>query len=109
MITSHLQGTQVLKGNAWLLLGAAGRYEELNMKAYVSEYRSTVETPQSIEVIYSGNPSATSTYQTRQAAEAVCRGLNSLPVRVGQHNCAFSTDPLPGGDFGVFCVCHPRL
>lgn len=79
------------------------------MKAYVSEYRTGAEKPQAAEVVYSNDPGAYSRFESRQAAEAVCKGLNSLVVRVGQHNCAFSTDPLPGGKFGVFCVCHPRL
>jgi hypothetical protein len=78
------------------------------MKAYVIEYGLRLENPQTIEVVYGNDPDTRSRYETFQEAEATCRNLNLFEVRVGQHQCAFSVDSLPGGDFGVFCICHPQ-
>ena len=78
------------------------------MKAYVIEYGPRLEDTRQILVVYGPDPKPELKYATRQAAEAICRKLNLFEVRVGRHQCAFSVDQMPDGDFGIFCVCHPR-
>ena len=83
--------------------------EDWVMKAYVVACGQRLEHPlKLIEVAYSADPCADWKYAIREAAEAVCKKLDLFEVRVGRHHCAFSVDPLVNGDFGIFCVCHPR-
>jgi len=69
------------------------------MKTYVLGCKTDVELgPQ---------PSSESRYPVREFAGAVCRDLNRSGVRTDKHHCSFAVDPLPEGDFGIICVCHP--
>ena len=77
------------------------------MKAYVLEYKTNGPDPGLINLQYGTQPLPHSKYATRTLAEADCRSLNRSDVYVGSHRCSFSVDTLPGGDFGIICVCHP--
>ena len=78
------------------------------MKAYVVGYWPRPADPRLTEVEYSPKPSTESRYATQQLAEAECEKLNRFEVRVGRHHCTFAVEMLSDGDFGVFCIDHPR-
>jgi hypothetical protein len=80
------------------------------MKAYAMADRVIVQGGDTqIAIRYSKEPSAKSRYSSRELASADCVRFNQTPVHVGSHCCAFAVDPLPGGDYGIICACHPML
>jgi hypothetical protein len=77
------------------------------MKAYVLGYRANKPQAERTEFQYGARPLPDSRYTTRTSAEVDCRTLNQSAFRTGSHQCSFSVDKLPEGDFGIICVCHP--
>lgn len=77
------------------------------MKTYVLGYKNDLSDAGLNKVEYGARPLPDSKYATRSLAEADCRNLNRSGVHVGSHQCSFSVDALPEGEFGIFCVCHP--
>ncbi len=77
------------------------------MKAYVVGYGTNESGTKLTSLQYGPQPLPDSKYQTRTQAEVDCRNLNRSGIHAGSHQCSFSVDRLPGGDFGIICVCHP--
>ena len=70
------------------------------MKAYILGFKSN---PTKLQF----GPEPEARYETREQAESECQDLNRSDICVGVHQCSFSVDPLPEGDFGILCICHP--
>jgi hypothetical protein len=80
------------------------------MKAYAMADQVSVQGGNThVAIRYSKEPSAKSRYSSRELASADCVRFNQTPVHVGSHCCAFAVDPLPEGDYGIICACHPML
>jgi hypothetical protein len=80
------------------------------MKAYAMKDQVSAPSENSqFAIRYSNEPMAESRYSTREQASADCVRFNKNRVHVGTHCCAFAVDPLPEGDYGIICTCHPML
>lgn len=82
------------------------------MTAYVRNFRPTPDKgpfklPQEIEIFYSHRPELR--LGTTELAEADCRFLNNIQVRVGEHLCHFEVEEVEPGVFGVVCRSHPEV